>query len=64
MTFHIENMTCGSCVKHITQAIATVDPDAKVTADLATHTVAVTTSAPQEKIEQALADDGYPARAV
>ena len=64
MTFHIQNMTCGSCVKHVTRAITSVDPAAKVEADTATHLVAVTTVANQQAIEKALEAEGYPARAV
>ncbi len=64
MTFHIPNMTCGSCVKHITQAVTAVDPTAKVDADTATHRVVVTTVADQRAIEQALEAEGYPAQAV
>ena len=51
MQFHVENMSCGSCVKHITQAIAAIDPNAKVDVNIA-------------DIEAALAEDGYPARVI
>ena len=33
MQFHIENMTCGGCVRSVTKAIQSVDPSAEVTAD-------------------------------
>ena len=64
MQFHVENMTCGSCVKHITQAIATVDPDARLEADTVSRTISVTTTADADAIQQALADDGYTARPI
>ena len=41
MQFHIENMTCGGCVRSVTKAIQSVDPGAEVTADPATHKVDV-----------------------
>ena len=61
MQFHIENMTCGGCVRSVTKAIQSVDPTAQVSADPATHKVDVTTTAPREKLEAVLADVGYAA---
>jgi copper chaperone len=59
MQFHIENMTCGGCVRSVTKAIQSVDPVAQVNADPATHKVDVTTTAPRAKLEAALADVGF-----
>ncbi len=59
MQFHIENMTCGGCVRSVTKAIQSVDPTAQVSADPATHKVDVTTTALREKLEAVLADVGY-----
>jgi len=59
MQFHIENMTCGGCVRSVTKAIQSVDPVAQVNADLATHKVDVTTTAPRAKLEAVLADVGF-----
>ena len=59
MQFHIENMTCGGCVRGVTKAIRSVDPEAEVNADLATHAVDVTTTAPRAKLALALAGAGY-----
>jgi copper chaperone len=64
MQFHVQDMTCGSCVPHIKKAIASVDPAAEVTADTVARNITVTTSASQQAIEKALADDGYPATAI
>lgn len=64
MQFHVEDMTCGSCVRHINQAIAAVDPQAKVEADTVDRRIKVETTASQEAIEKALADQGYPATAL
>ena len=63
MKFHIAKMSCGGCVQTVTEAIAAVDPQAKVSADLASRTVDVETSADSGSIGKALADAGYPARA-
>lgn len=59
MQFHIENMTCGGCVRSVTKAIQSVDPVAQVNADPATHKVDVTTTAPRAKLEAVLAEVGF-----
>lgn len=64
MQFEVENMTCGSCVKHITQAINIVDPNAKLEADTVARLITVQTTASQRDIEVALEAEGYPARPV
>ena len=64
MQFHVENMSCGSCVKHITQAIAAIDPNAKVDVSIADKKVTVDSVASAQDIEAALAEDGYPARVI
>lgn len=61
MQLHIENMTCGGCVRSVTKAIQSVDPTATVEADPATHLVEVTTTSPRAAVEAALAQVGYPA---
>lgn len=64
MQFHIRDMTCGSCVRHVNEAIAKVDPAAKVEADIAARKITVITTATPQQIEQTLRDDGYPASQV
>jgi copper chaperone len=59
MQFHVENMTCGGCVRGVTRAIQSVDPAAEVAADLATHDVEVKTSAARELLAKALAEAGF-----
>jgi len=60
MQFHIENMTCGGCVRGVTRAIQSVDPDAVINADPPSRKLEVTTKASQEQIEAALNDAGFP----
>ncbi|MNJ25160.1 Heavy-metal-associated domain protein [compost metagenome] len=62
MQFHIDDMTCGSCVKHITGAIAALDPDARIEADTVARRISVATTADANAVIRALADDGYTAR--
>jgi copper chaperone len=57
--FDIPDMTCGHCVKTITQAVQSVDAAAKVQADLATHSIGVTSSASVASLSAAIAAAGY-----
>jgi copper chaperone len=57
--FHIENMTCGGCVRGVTRAIQSVDPGAEVTADLSTHKVEVASKAPRDQLVAALTNAGF-----
>lgn len=59
LDFQIPNMTCGHCVKAVTQAVQAADPAATVQADLATHRVTVVTTAPREAVVAQLAEAGY-----
>jgi copper chaperone len=54
-------MTCGHCVKTVTAAVQRLDPQAEVSADLASHVVRVQTTAARAAVVQALAAEGYPA---
>ena len=59
LTFQIPNMTCGHCVKAVTQAVHAVDPAATVQTDLASHEVKVETTASRESVVAQLAEAGY-----
>ncbi|MFP5396037.1 heavy-metal-associated domain-containing protein [Pseudogemmobacter bohemicus] len=59
MQFHIENMTCGGCVRSVTKAIQSVDPSAEVTADPASHKVEVKSAASRDRLVAALTEVGY-----
>ena len=63
MQFHVENMTCGSCAKHVTQAITGLDANAKVEVSVAEKRITVDSSATSEAIQAALGAAGSPARA-
>lgn len=39
ITFEVQDMTCGHCVSTITQAVKTLDAQARVQIDLARHRV-------------------------
>jgi copper chaperone len=40
-TFFVNNMSCGSCAKHITHAVKTLDPDAELAIDIPARTVKI-----------------------
>ena len=43
MHFHVPDMSCGSCVRHVNEAIARIDPGAKVEADTVSRRITVST---------------------
>ncbi|EJO35579.1 heavy-metal-associated domain protein [Acinetobacter sp. 1294596] len=62
MKLLIENMTCGGCARGVTATIHEIDPNAKVDIDLATKVVSVESIESIDKITNALAEDGFPAK--
>ena len=60
ITFNIPQMSCGHCVKAVTEAVQEVDPQAKVQVDLASKAVQVESQADRAKIVASLAEAGYP----
>ncbi|KAB8041739.1 heavy-metal-associated domain-containing protein [Janthinobacterium aquaticum] len=59
----VENMTCGHCVKAVTQAVQTVDPQAQVQIELADKSVKVGTDKGLDAIRDAIEEAGYPVSA-
>jgi copper chaperone len=57
--FQIPNMSCGHCVRAITEAVKAADPQAHVSTDLPTHGVQVQTTLPREQVAATLAEAGY-----
>jgi copper chaperone len=57
--FNIPSMSCGHCVKAVTQAVHEVDPQAKVDVNLDAKKVDVESGADRQKIAQALVEAGY-----
>jgi copper chaperone len=58
-SFKVQGMTCGHCEKAVTQAVKSIDPQAKVTIDRPAGKVEVQTSQPREAIARAIAEEGY-----
>lgn len=57
--FKVQGMTCGHCVKAVTQAIQAADGQAQVQVELALGEVRVQSSLSPEAIRQAISEEGY-----
>jgi copper chaperone len=55
----VPNMACADCGESITEAIHTMEPDAKVDIDVQGKTVSVVSQASEETIKQAIVAAGY-----
>lgn len=55
----VPNIMCSGCVETITEAITTMEPDAKVDVDIKAKTVTVEAAASEETIKQAITAAGY-----
>ncbi|PBI98952.1 Copper-exporting P-type ATPase A [Pseudomonas ogarae] len=60
-TFNVQGMSCGHCVKAITQAVQAKDPAADVRIDLGTKTVQVQSSLPADAVVEVIKEEGYEA---
>lgn len=59
-SFTVNDMSCGHCVRSITQAVQAQDPAAQVVVDLPRHRVDVASAAlDAERIRAAIAEAGY-----
>ena len=59
LTLDIPNMSCGHCVRAITQAVTAADPAAQVQVDLAQRQVQVETTVSRDAVVAALTEAGY-----
>ena len=63
INLNVSGMTCGSCVKHVTNALKALDGVGDVNVDLVTGKVKVTRAANKtDDLIAALIEDGYPAQ--
>ena len=60
----LPTMTCGHCVKTVTQTVQRLDAGATVDIDLALHRVRIETSRAAPQIRSARAEQGYEAAPV
>ncbi len=57
--FSVEGMTCGHCVRAVTQAVQSQDPTADVKVDLAAKQVSVQSQLSPEVIADLIREEGY-----
>ena len=57
--FNVQGMSCGHCVKAITQALQARDPAASVRVDLAAKEVGVESALSAEQVIEAISEEGY-----
>jgi len=57
--FNVEGMSCGHCVKAITQAIQAKDCAASVRVDLAAKEVGVESALSVDQVIEAISEEGY-----
>lgn len=60
MEFDIPAMSCGHCVKAITEALQQLDPSAKLSVDLPAKKVTLDTTQHRATVAAALTEAGYP----
>jgi copper chaperone len=55
----LPTMTCGHCVRTVTETVQRLDPAARLDIDLPTHRVSIESSADADRIIEALTEEGY-----
>ena len=60
--FSVEGMTCGHCVRAVTQAVQALDPAASVKVDLGAKEVGVESRLLPEEVIHVITDEGYSAK--
>ncbi len=57
--FNVQGMSCGHCVKAITQAVQAKDPAACVSVDLGAKEVGVESALTVDQVIAAISEEGY-----
>jgi len=57
--FQVQGMSCGHCVKAVTEAVRQVDPQAEVQVDLASGRVQVQSGHERAELARAIESEGY-----
>jgi copper chaperone len=57
--FKVQGMTCGHCVKAVTQAVQRLDSAAVVSVELESGKVVINSDVARERLEEAIRDEGY-----
>ena len=59
ITLQVEGMSCGHCIRAVTNAIQGLDQAAKVDVDLAAKRVVAQTSLPRADLVRAVEEEGF-----
>jgi copper chaperone len=59
LSFQVEGMSCGHCVKAVTEAVQEVAPGAKVDVDLTTGKVQIDGANDAAAVSHAITEAGY-----
>lgn len=59
LRLNVEGMSCGHCVRSVTEAVKSVDPKAEVRVDLRAKQVEAETAADPKVVMRAITDAGY-----
>jgi copper chaperone len=59
ITLQVEGMSCGHCIRAVTNAITALDEGAKVDVDLAAKRVVAQTSLPRADVVRAVEEQGF-----
>ena len=57
--YTIKDMTCGKCVKRITEALTTLDSEVEIDVDIETHRLSVISEKAEADIKSAITEAGY-----
>jgi copper chaperone len=57
--FKVGGMTCGHCVRAVTEAVHGIDPDSKVDVDLAAGSVTTNSAMQPDRLADAIREAGY-----
>jgi copper chaperone len=57
--FTVTGMTCGHCVRAVTEAVARLDATAAVRVDLANGQVEIDSPLPRAALAEAITEEGY-----
>jgi len=58
-SFQVQGMSCGHCVRAVTEAVRQVDPQAEVQVDLASGRVEVQSQRERAELVRAIEEEGY-----
>ncbi|QXI15081.1 heavy-metal-associated domain-containing protein [Pseudomonas hamedanensis] len=57
--FNVQGMSCGHCVRAITDAVQAMDPTASVRVDLSAKEVGVESALSADQVIEAIREEGY-----